>query len=153
MYVYFFRTYGFILTVPDLSPNIGVLWWALICLCQSDMFDFWDVRLIFYHLVFWCRYFFAEVFEFFRNFFLIVFHVNILFMILPLAIRLNHRPCFLAFVYIAISSMLKSYPSVSSFMQRWTVLLKSKVSMHNFSISCPNFCFSALHTRQVMAWQ
>ncbi|EXC34110.1 Phosphatidylinositol glycan anchor biosynthesis class U protein [Morus notabilis] len=79
----FKRTYGFILTVPDLSPNIGVLW-----------------------------YFFAEVFEFFRNFFLIVFHMNILFMVLPLAIRLNHRPCFLAFVYIAISSMLKSYPSV-----------------------------------------
>ncbi|XP_058104809.1 uncharacterized protein LOC131248514 isoform X2 [Magnolia sinica] len=77
------KTYGFILTVEDLSPNIGILW-----------------------------YFFAEVFDFFRVFFLIVFHVNILFMILPLAIRLNHRPCFLAFVYIAISSMLKSYPSI-----------------------------------------
>ncbi|XP_059661718.1 uncharacterized protein LOC132307859 isoform X2 [Cornus florida] len=79
----FRRTYGFILTVEDLSPNIGVLW-----------------------------YFFAEVFDFFRNFFLIVFHVNILFMILPLAIRLKHRPCFLAFVYLTISSILKSYPSV-----------------------------------------
>ncbi|WRX14948.1 GPI transamidase subunit PIG-U - like 1 [Theobroma cacao] len=78
----FKSTYGFILTVEDLSPNIGVLW-----------------------------YFFAEAFDFFRNFFLIVFHVNILFMIMPLAIRLNHRPCFLAFVYIAIFSMLKSYPS------------------------------------------
>jgi len=33
-------------------------------------------------------------------------------MLLPLAVRLNHRPCFLAFVYIAIASMLKSYPSV-----------------------------------------
>ncbi|KAL8503280.1 hypothetical protein ACS0TY_022137 [Phlomoides rotata] len=79
----FKRTYGFILAVEDLSPNIGVLW-----------------------------YFFAEVFDFFKNFFLIVFHVNIVFMILPLAIRLNHRPCFLVFVYLAISSMLKSYPSV-----------------------------------------
>ncbi|CAN0841453.1 Phosphatidylinositol glycan anchor biosynthesis class U protein [Linum grandiflorum] len=79
----FQRTYGFILTVEDLSPNIGVLW-----------------------------YFFAEVFDFFRDFFLIVFHSNILFMIIPLAIRLKHRPCFLAFIYIAISSMLKSYPSV-----------------------------------------
>ncbi|CAN1275179.1 Phosphatidylinositol glycan anchor biosynthesis class U protein [Linum perenne] len=77
------RTYGFILTVEDLSPNIGVLW-----------------------------YFFAEVFDFFRDFFLIVFHSNILFMIIPLAIRLKHRPCFLAFIYVAISSMLKSYPSV-----------------------------------------
>ncbi|KAG5228398.1 phosphatidylinositol glycan anchor biosynthesis class protein [Salix suchowensis] len=80
----FQRTYGFILTVEDMSPNIGVLW-----------------------------YFFAEVFDFFRSFFMIVFHLNILFMILPLAIRLKHRPCFLAFIYIAISSMLKSYPSVS----------------------------------------
>ncbi|KAJ6393727.1 hypothetical protein OIU77_023042 [Salix suchowensis] len=77
----FQRTYGFILTVEDMSPNIGVLW-----------------------------YFFAEVFDFFRSFFMIVFHLNILFMILPLAIRLKHRPCFLAFIYIAISSMLKSYP-------------------------------------------
>lgn len=79
----FKRTYGFILSVEDLSPNIGLLW-----------------------------YFFAEVFDFFRDFFLIVFHINILFMVLPLAIRLHHRPCFLAFVYIAISSVLKSYPSV-----------------------------------------
>ncbi|KAK7265544.1 hypothetical protein RJT34_33164 [Clitoria ternatea] len=79
----FKSTYGFILTIQDLSPNIGVLW-----------------------------YFFAEVFDFFRNFFLIVFHGNILLMIAPLALRLNHRPCFLAFVYIVISSMLKSYPSV-----------------------------------------
>ncbi|XP_010676542.2 uncharacterized protein LOC104892336 isoform X1 [Beta vulgaris subsp. vulgaris] len=78
------RTYGFILRVEDLSPNIGVLW-----------------------------YFFAEVFDFFRNFFLLVIHINILFMILPLAIRLKHRPCFLAFVYVAICSMLKTYPSVA----------------------------------------
>ncbi|KAJ3680643.1 hypothetical protein LUZ60_016921 [Juncus effusus] len=79
----FKKTYGFILTVEDLSPNIGIFW-----------------------------YFFAEVFEFFRDFFLIVFHVNILFIVLPLAIRLKNRPVFLAFVYTAISAMLKSYPSV-----------------------------------------
>ncbi|KAI9075164.1 hypothetical protein K1719_042895 [Acacia pycnantha] len=79
----FRRTYGFILTIPDLSPNIGVLW-----------------------------YFFAEVFDFFRSFFLIVFHGNVLLMIVPLALRLNHRPCFLAFVYTVVASMLKSYPSV-----------------------------------------
>ncbi|VAH44000.1 unnamed protein product [Triticum turgidum subsp. durum] len=78
----FEKTYGFILTVKDLSPNIGVLW-----------------------------YFFAEVFDFFRSFFLIVFNMNIIFMVLPLAIRLKHRPFFLAFVYTAIVAMLKSYPS------------------------------------------
>uniref|UniRef100_A0A0D9VJN4 GPI transamidase subunit PIG-U n=1 Tax=Leersia perrieri TaxID=77586 RepID=A0A0D9VJN4_9ORYZ len=58
------------------------------------------------------RYFFAEVFDFFRSFFLIVFNMNIIFMVLPLAIRLKHRPCFLAFVYTGIVAMLKSYPSV-----------------------------------------
>ncbi|KAG8059828.1 hypothetical protein GUJ93_ZPchr0002g24659 [Zizania palustris] len=79
----FIKTYGFVLTVTDLSPNIGVLW-----------------------------YFFAEVFDIFRSFFLIVFNMNILFMVLPLAIRLKHRPCFLAFVYTSIVAMLKSYPSV-----------------------------------------
>ncbi|XP_058778939.1 uncharacterized protein LOC131652959 [Vicia villosa] len=77
------KSYGFILNIQDLSPNIGVFW-----------------------------YFFAEVFDFFRSFFLIVFHGNILLLIVPLAIRLNHRPCFLAFVYIVLSSILKSYPSV-----------------------------------------
>lgn len=79
----FEKTCDFFIVVEDLSPNIGVFW-----------------------------YFFAEVFYFFWTFFLIVFHINIFFMILPLAIRLKHRPCFLAFVYIVISSMLKSYPSV-----------------------------------------
>jgi hypothetical protein len=44
-----------------------------------------------------------------------VFNMNIMFMVLPLAIRLKHRPCFLAFVYSAIIAILKSYPSVSSF--------------------------------------
>lgn len=115
----FCSTYGFILTVPDLSPNIGVLWWVLSDMCCIWTEKWFCIRFKALHLWthmydFWIRYFFAEVFDFFRNFFLIVFHVNILFMILPLAIRLNHRPCFLAFVYIAISSLLKSYPSVSS---------------------------------------
>uniref|UniRef100_A0A0E0CPZ2 GPI transamidase subunit PIG-U n=1 Tax=Oryza meridionalis TaxID=40149 RepID=A0A0E0CPZ2_9ORYZ len=87
----FKKTYGFILTVKDLSPNIGVLW-----------------------------YFFAEVFDFFRSFFLIVFNMNIVFMVLPLAIRLKHRPCFLAFIYTAIVAILKSYPS--------TVLVVESVS-------------------------
>lgn len=79
----FSETYGFILTVEELSPNLGVFW-----------------------------YFFTEVFDFFRPFFLLVFHANVLFMILPLTIRLHHRPIFLAFVFCSISAMLKSYPSV-----------------------------------------
>ncbi|XAR55037.1 hypothetical protein NMG60_11030412 [Bertholletia excelsa] len=107
----FKRTYGFILTVEDLSPNIGVLW-----------------------------YFFAEVFDFFRNFFLIVFHINIIFMVLPLAIRLNHRPCFLAFVYIAIYSMIKSYPSVGDsalFLALLSLFVNELADMQfSFFLSC-----------------
>eukprot|EP00252_Welwitschia_mirabilis_P021515 TRINITY_DN5538_c0_g1_i3.p1 TRINITY_DN5538_c0_g1~~TRINITY_DN5538_c0_g1_i3.p1 ORF type:complete len:320 (-),score=41.94 TRINITY_DN5538_c0_g1_i3:39-998(-) len=77
------ETYGFILVVEDLSPNLGLFW-----------------------------YFFTEIFDFFREFFLLVFHANVLFMLLPLTIRLNHRPCFLAFVLLTIVSMLKAYPVV-----------------------------------------
>ncbi|CAN6246529.1 unnamed protein product [Urochloa humidicola] len=82
----FEKTYGFILTVKDQSLNIGVLW-----------------------------YLFAEVFDFFRSFFLIIFNMNIVFMVLPLAIRLKHRPCFHAFVYTAIVATfeLMSVPSFS----------------------------------------
>ncbi|KAI5075334.1 hypothetical protein GOP47_0009410 [Adiantum capillus-veneris] len=79
----FSETYGFILNVEELSPNLGLFW-----------------------------YFFTEVFDFFRPFFLLVFHANILFMILPLTIRLHHRPLFLAFVFCSIVAMLKAYPSV-----------------------------------------
>ncbi|XP_023645660.1 phosphatidylinositol glycan anchor biosynthesis class U protein isoform X2 [Capsella rubella] len=80
----FKRTYRFILSIEDLSPTIGVFW-----------------------------YLFAEVFDFARSYVLIVFNLYILLTSLPpLAFRLKHRPCFLAFVYLAISSILKSYPSV-----------------------------------------
>ncbi|KFK40542.1 hypothetical protein AALP_AA2G009200 [Arabis alpina] len=99
----FTRTYGFILSIEDLSPNIGVFW-----------------------------YFFAEVFDFFRNFFLIVFHVNILFLLLPLAIRLKHRPCFLAFIYLAICSILKSYPSVGDaalYLSLWALFVNELTDM------------------------
>ncbi|XP_048595724.1 phosphatidylinositol glycan anchor biosynthesis class U protein isoform X2 [Brassica napus] len=107
----FKRTYGFILSIEDLSPNIGVFW-----------------------------YFFAEVFDFFRSFFLIVFHVNILFMLLPLAIRLKHRPCFLAFIYLAISSLLKSYPSVGDsalYLSLWALFVNELADMKfSFFLFC-----------------
>ncbi|KAG6548336.1 hypothetical protein Mapa_010115 [Marchantia paleacea] len=78
-----FETYGFILHVEDLSPNLGLFW-----------------------------YFFTEVFTHFRDFFIMVFHANILFVLVPLTIRLHHRPLFLAYVMVAITTMLKSYPSI-----------------------------------------
>ncbi|RDX72070.1 Phosphatidylinositol glycan anchor biosynthesis class U protein, partial [Mucuna pruriens] len=101
-----------VVNVFSWRPVVLFLFWTLLwssyvlVLCGIYVQQYGGLRELFK------RYFFAEVFDFFRNFFLIVFHGNILLMIAPLALRLNHRPCFLAFVYIVISSMLKSYPSV-----------------------------------------
>uniref|UniRef100_A0A7M4F400 Phosphatidylinositol glycan anchor biosynthesis class U n=1 Tax=Crocodylus porosus TaxID=8502 RepID=A0A7M4F400_CROPO len=52
--------YGFILSVPDLTPNIGLFW-----------------------------YFFAEMFEHFSLFFVCVFQINVFFYTIPLAVKLN----------------------------------------------------------------
>lgn len=50
----------FSLSVPDLTPNIGLFW-----------------------------YFFAEMFEHFRLFFLCVFQINVFFYTIPLCIKLK----------------------------------------------------------------
>ncbi|XP_064023772.1 phosphatidylinositol glycan anchor biosynthesis class U protein isoform X3 [Pogoniulus pusillus] len=75
--------YGFILSVPDLTPNIGLFW-----------------------------YFFAEMFEHFSLFFVCVFQINAFFYTIPLAIKLKDHPVFFLFVQIAIISVFKSYPTV-----------------------------------------
>ncbi|CAB1354311.1 unnamed protein product [Coregonus sp. 'balchen'] len=74
--------YGFILSVPDLTPNIGLFW-----------------------------YFFAEMFEHFRLFFICVFQINVFFYTIPLSIKLKEHPFFLIFMQIAIISIFKSYPT------------------------------------------
>ncbi|KAH6557415.1 hypothetical protein KP509_1Z115700 [Ceratopteris richardii] len=105
------ETYGFILNVDELSPNLGLFW-----------------------------YFFTEVFDFFRPFFLLVFHANILFMILPLTIRLHHRPLFLAFVFCSIVAMLKSYPSVGD-----TTLYLGLMPLFRAELSGMRFTFFLLN--------
>ncbi|XP_010771362.1 phosphatidylinositol glycan anchor biosynthesis class U protein-like, partial [Notothenia coriiceps] len=75
--------YGFILSVPDLTPNIGLFW-----------------------------YFFAEMFEHFRLFFLCVFQINVFFYTIPLSIKLKEHPVFLIFMQLAVISIFKSYPTV-----------------------------------------
>ncbi|KAJ3603292.1 hypothetical protein NHX12_031034 [Muraenolepis orangiensis] len=74
--------YGFILSVPDLTPNIGLFW-----------------------------YFFAEMFDHFRLFFLCVFQINVFFYTLPLSIKLKEHPVFLIFMQIAVIAIFKSYPT------------------------------------------
>ncbi|MBN3291171.1 PIGU protein, partial [Polypterus senegalus] len=75
--------YGFILSVPDLTPNIGLFW-----------------------------YFFAEMFEHFRPFFICVFQINVVFYTIPLSVKLKEHPIFLMFMQIAVISIFKSYPTV-----------------------------------------
>ncbi|XP_054711702.1 phosphatidylinositol glycan anchor biosynthesis class U protein-like [Uloborus diversus] len=76
-------TYGFTLSFPDLTPNIGLFW-----------------------------YFFTEMFEHFRIFFLCTFQLNVFVYTAPLAIRLRKEPIFLLFVQLMIISIFKSYPSI-----------------------------------------
>ncbi|XP_046329560.1 phosphatidylinositol glycan anchor biosynthesis class U protein-like [Haliotis rufescens] len=79
---FLYSTYGFILTVPDLSPNIGVFW-----------------------------YFFTEMFEHFRNFFICVFQINAVVYTVPLAVKLRDSPVFQLYMLVFLTSIFKSYPS------------------------------------------
>ncbi|KAJ3392779.1 hypothetical protein HDU84_003517 [Entophlyctis sp. JEL0112] len=77
------NTYGVILLVPDLTPNIG-LWW----------------------------YIFIEMFDQFRLFFLIVFQVFVFAFSVPLTLKFNEHPMFLVGLFLIIIAAFKSYPSV-----------------------------------------
>ncbi|XP_063979814.1 phosphatidylinositol glycan anchor biosynthesis class U protein [Diachasmimorpha longicaudata] len=78
------NTMGFILTVPDLRPNIGLYW-----------------------------YFFTEMFEHFRWLFIASFQINVgILYIVPLALKFRKDPMILAFAYLAIEAIFKSYPCI-----------------------------------------
>lgn len=71
-------TYGFTLSVPDLTPNIGIFW-----------------------------YFFTEVFDHFRSFFVFVFQAHAFIYLAPLTIRLRQHPLFLAYILIALAAIFR----------------------------------------------
>ncbi|KAI9344787.1 GPI transamidase subunit PIG-U [Zopfochytrium polystomum] len=77
-------TYGFIIFVPDLTPNIGLYW-----------------------------YFFIEMFDQFRTFFLLVFQILAFIFSVPLTIRFGSHPLFITLSMVLIIAIFKSYPSVS----------------------------------------
>lgn len=77
-------TYGFQLLVPDLTPNIG-LWW----------------------------YFFIEIFESFREFFLGVFWLHLTGYVGGLTVRLRKQPLFVLTSLVGIFTIFKPYPSIS----------------------------------------
>ncbi|XP_065575427.1 phosphatidylinositol glycan anchor biosynthesis class U protein-like [Artemia franciscana] len=77
-------TYGFVLKVTDLRPNIGLFW-----------------------------YFFIEVFGDFSNFFLYVFQVNTIFYIVPLTMRFHKHPPLLIYAVMSLLAIYKAYPSIA----------------------------------------
>lgn len=87
------RVYKFSLLLEDYTPNIG-LWW----------------------------YFFTEMFDAFRPFFLFVFHSFYVMLAVPMAVRFPHRPLFVAWVQLLITCMFKPYACVGD-MVPWLSLL------------------------------
>ena len=81
---YLASTYGVHLLLPDLTPNVG-LWW----------------------------YFFIEMFDSFREFFLGVFWLHLGSYVGALCIRLRAQPLFVITTLLGIFAIFKPYPSVS----------------------------------------
>ncbi|XP_078608638.1 GPI-anchor transamidase component PIGU-like isoform X1 [Branchiostoma floridae x Branchiostoma japonicum] len=77
-----YSTRGFVMLAPDLTPNMGLFW-----------------------------YFFTEMFEHFRIFFLCVFQLNAVFYVIPLAIKLRDHPMFHLHLLVGLTAVFKSYPT------------------------------------------
>ncbi|XP_050399023.1 phosphatidylinositol glycan anchor biosynthesis class U protein [Patella vulgata] len=110
---FLYSTYGFILTVPDLSPNVGVFW-----------------------------YFFTEMFEHFRVFFICVFQINAVVYTVPLAVKLRKNPVFFLYMLIFLTSIFKSYPSYSDVGLCLTLLPLWK---HTFSYMRNSFVVACMY--------
>ncbi|XP_013787439.1 phosphatidylinositol glycan anchor biosynthesis class U protein-like [Limulus polyphemus] len=81
---FLWSTYGTIVSVPDLTPNVGLFW-----------------------------YFFTEMFDHFRIFFLWTFQINAFIYMLPLSVRLRKEYTLLVIILLALTAVFKSYPSVA----------------------------------------
>jgi phosphatidylinositol glycan class U len=77
-------TYGTPLLLPDLTPNVG-LWW----------------------------YFFIEMFDSFREFFLGVFWLHMGSYCAALCIRIRKQPLFVATALLGIMAVFQPYPSIA----------------------------------------
>lgn len=77
-------TYGVQLLLPDLTPNVG-LWW----------------------------YFFIEMFDSFRSFFLGVFWLHLSSYVGGLTIRLRSQPLFVITTLLGVFAIFQPYPSIS----------------------------------------
>ncbi|RCN46580.1 GPI transamidase subunit PIG-U [Ancylostoma caninum] len=77
-------TYGFILKVDDLTPNVGLVW-----------------------------YFFMQVFEHFRAFYLAVFQINLLVYVVPLLLSLRKDAHLHLVVSLLLVAVFSSYPTLN----------------------------------------
>lgn len=80
---YLYSVYGFILTVPELTPNMGIFW-----------------------------YFFTEMFDHFRLLFICTFQINLLLYVAPLSIKFPDQPLLLSTVIVGLIAVFKSYPGI-----------------------------------------
>lgn len=98
-------TWGASLLLPDLTPNPG-LWW----------------------------YFFTEMFDHFRPFFLMVFSVHLLIYILPLCIKFQHDVLYAIFLLCGVSATFKAYPTLSDpglFLSMWSLFPETYPYLRN----------------------
>ncbi|PCH40240.1 PIG-U-domain-containing protein [Wolfiporia cocos MD-104 SS10] len=78
------KTWGAALLLPDLTPNPG-LWW----------------------------YFFTEMFDHFRPFFLMVFSVHQLIYVIPICITFQHDILYACYLLLGVLALFKPYPTLS----------------------------------------
>ncbi|KAG0203074.1 hypothetical protein BGX28_004538 [Mortierella sp. GBA30] len=80
---FFGSVYGTILMVSDLTPNLGLFW-----------------------------YFFIEMFDQFRPFFILVFQIHVFIFAAPISIKLRDHPLFISFLLCTVMGTFKGYPSI-----------------------------------------
>ncbi|EWC43819.1 hypothetical protein DRE_07328 [Drechslerella stenobrocha 248] len=100
-------TYGVHLLLPDLTPNVG-LWW----------------------------YFFIEMFDSFRAFFLCLFQLHLLIYVPGICLRLRKQPLFALITLVGISSIFKSYPAIGD-----TTLYLSLLALYNHTFPPMRYTF------------
>ncbi|CAL1712897.1 unnamed protein product [Somion occarium] len=78
------QTWGAAVMLPDLTPNPG-LWW----------------------------YFFTEMFDHFRPFFLMVFSAHLLIYVLPVCLKFQHDILYATYILAGVYATFKPYPTLS----------------------------------------
>jgi hypothetical protein len=109
-------TYGVRLLLPDLTPNVG-LWW----------------------------YFFTEMFDSFREFFLGVFWLHVASYMPGLTIRLRKQPLFVATTLIGIFAIFTPYPSIAD-----AALYLSMVPLFRHLFPCECSCDYDTNTNKLI---